>query len=150
MQSHDLRQEFHLVLLLWANKIKTASSQPITTTSNTPTNNLITKTIRAAMSDINKPKWGPQVSLKPDNQQNGVFDSGGKNAKHSGRPFFVSFSFSFSFLNFYFFPFSFFTHHFFFYWIRFQARQDVGAIGVGSHRKNIPLWQNRAFVKNGK
>lgn len=34
---------------------KIASSQ-ITPTSNTPTNNLITKTIRAAMSDINKPK----------------------------------------------------------------------------------------------
>ncbi|KAL6903214.1 hypothetical protein GGI43DRAFT_335338 [Trichoderma evansii] len=32
-----------------------SSTQPITT-SNTPTNNLITKTIRAAMSDINKPK----------------------------------------------------------------------------------------------
>ncbi|KAK6446713.1 hypothetical protein FP744_10002963 [Trichoderma asperellum] len=32
-----------------------SSSQPIAT-SNTPTNNLITKTIRAAMSDINKPK----------------------------------------------------------------------------------------------
>ncbi|PTB35717.1 hypothetical protein M441DRAFT_152596 [Trichoderma asperellum CBS 433.97] len=31
-----------------------SSSQPIAT-SNTPTNNLITKTIRAAMSDINKP-----------------------------------------------------------------------------------------------
>ncbi|PON24390.1 hypothetical protein TGAM01_v206722 [Trichoderma gamsii] len=32
------------------------SSSQITPTSNTPTNNLITKTIRAAMSDINKPK----------------------------------------------------------------------------------------------
>ncbi|UKZ71177.1 uncharacterized protein TrAtP1_012138 [Trichoderma atroviride] len=32
------------------------SSSQITHTSNTPTNNLITKTIRAAMSDINKPK----------------------------------------------------------------------------------------------
>ncbi|KAL7920101.1 hypothetical protein ACQKWADRAFT_167027 [Trichoderma austrokoningii] len=33
-----------------------SSSQTTAITSNTPTNHLITKTIRAAMSDINKPK----------------------------------------------------------------------------------------------